>query len=176
MPSRVLRFSRTWPRFARQSPAVGRASEDYFEIFLCRNLRDFLQGHFETHAVHLIRDARRSGQSAGRATNSPETERPPAVRQREARARGFRVVLVWQRQSIAATAAGHRLLRHRGHGLACCLSVLETPGHRFRQVLQWAETQSRSLHSGNRAARAHAGPRWPRPGRQLSLLQRAPAT
>ncbi len=41
LPLVGVTFSRTWPRFGRQSPAVGRAPKIYFEIFLCRNLRDF---------------------------------------------------------------------------------------------------------------------------------------
>jgi hypothetical protein len=45
------------------------------------------------------------------------------------RARGFRVVLVSQRQSIAASAAGHCLLHHRGHDRRVAARLLEAPGH-----------------------------------------------
>jgi len=34
-------FSRTWPRFARAESGGRECSKDLFEIFLCRNLRDF---------------------------------------------------------------------------------------------------------------------------------------
>ena len=42
---------------------------------------------------------------------------------------GLRVVLVWQRQSIAATAAGHRLLRNRRDDRRAPDRLLETPGN-----------------------------------------------
>src|SRR5208337_3485046 len=56
---------------------------------------------------------------------------PLSPEEKSARAQVLRVVLVSQRQSIAAGTSGGGLLRDRGHDHVAAPRLLETPGHRF---------------------------------------------
>src|SRR5271157_2462735 len=68
--------------------------------------------------------------------SSPQIERlreraPLSPEEKSAREQVLRVVLVSQRQSIAAGTSGGGLLRDRGHDHVAAPRLLETPGHRF---------------------------------------------
>ena len=69
--------------------------------------------------------------------SSPQIERlrgraPLSPEEKSARAQVLRVVLVSQRQSLAAGTPGGCFLRDRGHDHVAAPRLLEAPSHRFR--------------------------------------------